>query len=254
MWLLLILPFWGFSQNTGITVTWDFQVGCTNVESSDPKERDNIETWETIGMGSCIRVCENSMVNYTLNSTANNISSVTWNVAGGTINSTSNNPYSANVSWGQAGSGSVIITILYTNNTQETKTICIEKIDGPRADFKIAGGGDPRVCQNTPVYFDNLSNAGNGTGIINYEWDFGDGSPTTSIFEPSHAYSAPGSYEVKLKVTNQCNCTNEYTMIVEVMQAVPVEISCVGVVCENTEHTYTANNSCKGEWDSSYSI
>ncbi len=249
VWVLLILPFWGFSQNTGITVTWDFQVGCTNVESSDPKERDNIETWETIGMGFCIRVCEKSQVNYTLNSTANNISSVTWNVAGGTINSTSNNPYSANVSWGQAGSGSVIITILYTNNTQETKTICIEKIDGPRADFKIAGGGDPRVCQNTPVFFDNLSNAGSGSGIVNYEWNFGDGSPTTSIFEPSHAYSAPGTFEVTLKVTNQCNCTDEYSMVIEVMQAVPVEISCVGVVCENTEHTYTANNSCKGEWD-----
>ena len=100
LWLLLILPFWGFSQSSGITVTWDFQVGCNDVQSSDPKERDNIETWETIGMGSCVRVCENSTVNYTLNTSSASISSVTWSAAGGVVNSTSTSPHQANISWG----------------------------------------------------------------------------------------------------------------------------------------------------------
>lgn len=249
LWLLLILPFWGFSQTSGITVTWNFQVGCNDVESSDPKERDNIETWESIGMGSCIRVCEKSEVMYTVNSTSSNIASVTWNAAGGVINSTSSNPYQANITWGVAGSGTVLITIHYTNNTQETKSICIEKIDGPQAKFVIAGSGGHEVCQNTPVYFDNLSTAGNGTGIVSYQWDFGDGTPTTSIFEPSHAFATPGTKTVRLTVTNQCNCSTTYDMDIEVIQATPVEISCASVVCAGSEQSYTANNSCDGQWD-----
>lgn len=249
LWLLLIVPFWGFSQNSGITVTWDFQVGCNDVESSDPKERDNIETWESIGMGSCVRVCENSTVTYTLNSTSSNITSVAWSSAGGVISSTSSNPYQATINWGASGNGTVAITILYSNNTQETKSICIEKIDGPNAKFVIAGAGGMQVCQNTPVYFDNLSTPGNGTGIVSYEWDFGDNTPTTSVFEPTHSFTTPGIKIVRLKVTNQCNCTTEYSMKIEVLKATPVEISCASVVCENSEQTYTANNSCDGQWE-----
>jgi len=249
LWLLLILPFWGFSQSSGITVTWDFQVGCNDVQSSDPKERDNIETWETIGMGSCVRVCENSTVNYTLNTSSASISSVTWSAAGGVVNSTSTSPHQANISWGAAGNGTVIITILYSNNTQETKSICIEKIDGPDAKFVIAGAGGYQVCQNTLVYFDNLSTAGNGSGIVSYEWDFGDGSPTTSVFEPTHTFTTPGTKEVRLTVTNQCNCSTTYSMKVEVIKATPVEISCASVVCEGSVETYTANNSCNGHWE-----
>lgn len=200
-------------------------------------------------MGSCIRVCEQSRVKYTLNPGSSSITSVSWSVAGGQLFSTTTSPHTATVNWGNAGNGALVITIYYANQTSETKTVCIEKIDGPEAKFEIAAVGGNEVCMNTPVYFDNLSTAGGGTGIVSYEWDFGDGSPTSSVFEPSHTYTSHGPKTVKLKVTNQCNCSKVYEMDINVNVANPIEISCASVVCAGSTETYTANNTCDGEWE-----
>lgn len=250
LWLLLILPIWGFAQNNGITITWNAQVGCIdyNTEQGE-KPRDNFEVWEEITEGKCARFCELSRVQYTINSGNNNISFVTWGVAGGSIVSTSSSPFSALIDWGNSGNGAITITINYTNGNQETKTICIEKIDSPEAGFVIAGVGGNEVCMNTPVFFDNLSHAAGGTGIVSYEWDFGDGSPTTSVFEPTHTFTTGGLKTVTLKVTNQCNCTNEFKMDIHVNVANPIDISCASVVCEGATETYTANNTCSGYWE-----
>lgn len=248
LWMLL-LPMIAWAQNSGITVTWNAQVGCVEYDSEQgERPKENFETWENIDMGQCIRFCEISKVKYTINGQNVNIASVNWSAAGGTVVSTTANPHEAIVEWGTAGNGALVITIHYANGTQETKTICIEKIDGPDAAFALAGMGGNEVCMNTTVYFDNLSSAAGGTGIVSYEWDFGDGSPTSSIFEPSHVYTSGGVKTVKLKVTNQCNCTKEYEMNIMVNEANPIEISCASVVCEGSVETYTANNTCGGEW------
>ncbi|MGE0637712.1 MAG: PKD domain-containing protein, partial [Bacteroidia bacterium] len=53
-------------------------------------------------------------------------------------------------------------------------------------------------CDNPyTVTFDNNSIAAN-----TYTWDFGDGSPLSTEFEPTHTYLLPGYYEVELTVTN----------------------------------------------------
>jgi PKD repeat protein len=55
------------------------------------------------------------------------------------------------------------------------------------------------VCNGSPVNFVNQST--NGTAAINqWAWDFGDGNSSTQI-NPSHIYSAPGTYTVTLVVT-----------------------------------------------------
>ncbi len=47
------------------------------------------------------------------------------------------------------------------------------------------------------IALDNNSIAAN-----TYLWNFGDGSPTSTVFEPTHTYALPGYYEVTLTVTN----------------------------------------------------
>jgi gliding motility-associated-like protein len=51
------------------------------------------------------------------------------------------------------------------------------------------------ACINTPLLFQNNSFAATPT---EYYWDFGDGSPIISDFQPTHSYSIAGSYAVKL--------------------------------------------------------
>jgi PKD repeat protein len=53
-----------------------------------------------------------------------------------------------------------------------------------------------------PVRFDGrASTASRGASITNYSWDFGDGTSGTGA-TTSHSYSAPGSYGVRLTVTD----------------------------------------------------
>ncbi|MCG3164529.1 MAG: hypothetical protein POELPBGB_00283 [Bacteroidia bacterium] len=47
------------------------------------------------------------------------------------------------------------------------------------------------------VVFDN-----NSIAADSYSWDFGDGSPLSNEFEPTHTYLLPGYYEVELTVTS----------------------------------------------------
>ncbi len=57
-------------------------------------------------------------------------------------------------------------------------------------------------CAPFTVDFTNAS-----AGAEDYIWDFGDGSPTSTLFEPSHTYTVPGTYSVSLVAidSNSCN-------------------------------------------------
>jgi gliding motility-associated-like protein len=73
-------------------------------------------------------------------------------------------------------------------------------------------------CSGTNVDFVNTSTLC-PTG---YQWDFGDpasGSANTStLANPSHAFSGPGTYTVKLVAENSCGATDEYTLPVTVYE------------------------------------
>lgn len=47
-----------------------------------------------------------------------------------------------------------------------------------------------------------------GTGISSYLWDMGDGSQSVDA-EPEHTYNAPGTYLLKLRITDPFGCTNQ---------------------------------------------
>jgi gliding motility-associated-like protein len=73
---------------------------------------------------------------------------------------------------------------------------------GVKADFSYSTAG---TCQPpTAVTFTNKST---GTGLLSYQWFFGDGNFSTDI-NPVHSYSSPGSYTIVLVTTNILGCTD----------------------------------------------
>lgn len=70
----------------------------------------------------------------------------------------------------------------------------------PTASFSIINNG---VTAGIPVSFANQS-----TGASSYVWDFGDGSTSIAV-NPSHVYSAAGTYTVKLRAMID-GCTVEF--------------------------------------------
>jgi len=68
---------------------------------------------------------------------------------------------------------------------------------------------DSLGCAPQNVQFSNTSVAGSGN-ISSYQWDFGDGT-SSSLQNPAHNYTTPGTYTVTLQVTNSFGCVKTFT-------------------------------------------
>lgn len=57
------------------------------------------------------------------------------------------------------------------------------------------------------VAFSGLASRDLDGAVVGYSWDFGDASPSSALASPTHAYAAPGDYEVTLTVTDNDGAT-----------------------------------------------
>lgn len=254
--LLLACNYSALSQTTtGVSISWNAEVGCQVFSEHELNGHKDPVTLEDIEDGTCIRVCENTPVTYTLSGSLGSSPGTVWSVTGGTIyNQTTS---TCSVSWGFAGMGELSFT-LTTPTGVVTKTICIEKIIKPVALFNVFPEDKPfpepiLACVNQTLYFTNLSSANEGTAIVPPSfWDFGDGTYSTE-FEPNHMYAAPGTYDVVLTVVNSCNCSSTYKRVIKVSEYKGFDIICPGVVCEGASATYSLpeeiSESCKDSYD-----
>lgn len=90
---------------------------------------------------------------------------------------------------------------------------------GPQANFNAT---PTTACVNTPILFQNTTITGFNTSCSSsslFQWDFGDGNTltTATLTNPSHSYTAPGTYTVTLTVSNSCGTTSHTaTVCIEV--------------------------------------
>jgi len=71
----------------------------------------------------------------------------------------------------------------------------------------LAGFTDSSSSSCNPPVIVNFKNTSTGTGILNYQWLFGDGASSTAT-NPSHTYNFSGSYTVRLITTNSNGCSD----------------------------------------------
>lgn len=88
------------------------------------------------------------------------------------------------------------------------------------------------ICAGSPVSFTNLSGAATAT----WAWDFGDGS-TSGLFEPTHTYTAPGTYSVSLSADFGAGCSGDTTFIGLITVEVPPVISFTSSSASSICHT-----------------
>ncbi len=264
--LLLLFCFAVHAQNpSGLSINWNIEVGCQTY-SEDIKDPRKPIFIEEIGITDCIQVCEKTSVTYTLSGDLEANPQIVWTVTGGTIASGQGTPNCV-VNWGAFGSGTISFTITLPGGAI-TKEICIDKIKIPVPNFSIVGlplilpedlTHKPRyyACTLQELFFTNTSSANGGSALVNYLWDFGDGSTTSPLFEPSHTYYNDGEYTVTLTVTNECGCKSVKRIQV-IVKSKGFDIQCPAVVCEGQTVTYSlpfdGKELCKEayKWNVSY--
>ncbi len=101
-----------------------------------------------------------------------------------------------------AGTYNVQLIVTNTNYCKDTivKPLIFDPLPIPQFEFDTACFGDS-------THFTNLST---GPNIILYEWTFGDGFFSYNE-NPVHKYTAPGTYNVTLRVTNSMSCVDSIT-------------------------------------------
>jgi len=143
-------------------------------------------------------VCAQINTHFTDQSLSNGstISSYSWDYGDG-FQSTLQNPDHV---YAMGGTYMVRFIVESTSGCADTifKPVHVDSI--PTAEFSV----NP-VCFNNYSQFIDASSANSGS-IVAYQWDFGDGSGTSSVQNPMYLYSSPGNYTVNLIITNSKGC------------------------------------------------
>lgn len=116
--------------------------------------------------------------------------------------------------------------------------------------FDIWEAPDPDFTNTTVCHLNDAATAftNTTTGPQNtYNWDFDDNSSASTLQNPSHDFSGPGSYDVMLTVTeNTHSCTESITKTVTVKPNPTVDFSFSAIQCEQQAVTFTDNSTLSG--------
>ena len=84
----------------------------------------------------------------------------------------------------------------------------------PKADFSLSAS---RVVINQVITFDATNSSDPDGSIVKYEWEFGDGTTGNGKIV-THAFSTPGTYTVKLTVTDNDGASASIEKVVKVFR------------------------------------
>lgn len=137
------------------------------------------------------------------NPNSGNIVRWEWDLGDGTLSSLQNPAHT----YLNPGNYNVILRV--TNDAGCVRTISKQQYikinNGVIADFSFVNSN---LC--TPPSIVNFTNTSTGTGVLSYQWIFGDGNTSTQA-NPSNTYLNPGTYTTQLIVTNNTGCRDTIT-------------------------------------------
>lgn len=75
---------------------------------------------------------------------------------------------------------------------------------------------------NQTVQFTDQTPLTEGVALVQWNWNFGDGT-TSTVQNPTHVYTQPGTFTVELTVTDNFQRSNTFTKQLTVLQSAPTE-------------------------------
>jgi len=146
-----------------------------------------------------------------VNLTTGQVSQWRWNFGNGSPVNTQQNP---TYNYPSSGIYDVWLHATSANQCVDSMKQTVIVYSLPQALFSST-----TVCEGNPTTFFNQSGIGFPDNIIEWAWDFGDGSPVVMAVNPEHTFADGGIYQVELWVTSGNGCLDSVTAPVEVYYA-----------------------------------
>ncbi len=152
-----------------------------------------------------------------------------WNFGDGTTSATGS---IVNHAYTSSGNYSITLTVTDSlgNASPLTKTVRVNA--PPVASFTASASS---ITAGSAITFDASSSSDSDGTVVTYQWNFGDGSNATGK-SVTHTFANPGSYQVKLSVTDNDGGTKQFAMTIRVdasvnpiLQAAPYIAAGVGI-------------------------
>ena len=133
------------------------------------------------------------------------------------------------------GTGIFNVRLITVNSHGCSDTIIkqVSVSEGPQAIFLV-----DMTCFGSITTFTDLS-IPNAASIIEWDWNFGDGSAHSMQQNPIHLYLLPGTYQVTLLVKNSNLCTHDTTMAVLVQPLPTAQFQTNAPVCVASPVSFT---------------
>jgi gliding motility-associated-like protein len=133
--------------------------------------------------------------------TDNSTSAVSWswNFGDGSALDTNQSPTHT---YALTGNFTVSLTVSSGFGCTNSSSQVITVLPQPVADFTNSA----LLCEQQTIQF---TDASTGASIISWSWDFGDASALSSLQNPTHIYTAAGSYDVALTAFNSSGCSDK---------------------------------------------
>lgn len=174
-------------------------------------------------------ICVGDPVTATLKDTAD-VSSFRWDFGDG-AGIEDENPVTH--TYDRAGTFELILALTGQEPNCRNKETKIVEVIEVTADFAAV-----TACNQLSVDFEN-----NSIGANSFTWDFGDGSATSNLENPSHVYGSAGNYEVRLIARNTvANCTDTIKQMITVSPQLEIIITGDDNICTGDSVVLSISN------------
>jgi PKD repeat protein len=139
--------------------------------------------------------------------------SYSWNFGDGTATSTAQNP---SHTYNAAGTFTATLTVTDSSSPLKTTTASVTTTVSAVGNPLAATVSATPTSGQTPL---NVTFAGTATGgspPYAYSWNFGDGSATSTVQNPSHVYNSAGTFTATLTVTDSSSPPKSATSTVSI--------------------------------------
>lgn len=216
-----------------VTLTASNSSGCTG--TSTATAMITVYPQPTASYSSNTNICLGDTIFFTNLSTGNGaaLTGYSWNFGDASGLSSQTNPYHV---FGTAGTFSVLLTSSTANCSDDT-TQTITIAPSPVVNFSSSPSNG---CEPLSVSFSNTT-----SGSPVYTWNFGDGSPASSLASPTHIYTSPGNYSVTLVATlGTCADTLAVPSMISVYPRPTAAYSCssTSLCLGDTVYFYNSSN------------